>query len=503
MSLSISDVVNVQLIDSPMGASRRDLSMAAIFTYETGDAFNDGSTRYVFVSSASEVANLFGIDSEVYKAAQMYFSITPTPTKAMIARWARTEQKIQATKNAVRGSTLSVDVNIFREVVNGSFSLSVGGTRRTYSGIDLSAAVDLSDVATILSNEVNEDGLEVIYDTEGVRFIVQAKIAGESAETKLGYSEQTDEGEYIGNMLKLEDGQATLVNGSAAVTIAKESPAAALNELHNVYQNWYGIYFAVALTDAELDSAHSWVISSSVDRVLAYTAIRESQIEWNDGNILKKLYSKNSGRLMVQYNNTGDDHAAAALLAQAISTNWAGTNTAKTLKFKQQAVTSDDRITQNEANKCKRLGINFYTDYDGVPMLAEGTMIGGRWIDEIVGLDAFKNACQVQAFNTLQGNPTKIAQTDKGQAQLIGDLNIVGNEFVRNGFLAEGMIWRGNDVGDLHYGDRLEEGYYFYSDSYDTQNSSDRQDREAMPIMSAVKLAGAIHAADIIIQFNR
>ncbi|WP_265332988.1 DUF3383 family protein [Yersinia pestis] len=39
---------------------------------------------------------------------------------------------------------------------------------------------------------------------------------------------------------------------------------------------------------------------------------------------------------MVQYNKTGDDHAAAALLGIALSTNWNAINSAKTVKFKQQ-----------------------------------------------------------------------------------------------------------------------------------------------------------------------
>ena len=156
----------------------------------------------------------------------------------------------------------------------------------------------------------------------------------------------------------------------------------------------------------------------------------------------------------------------------------------------------------NEAEKARRLGVNFYTDYDGVAMLAEGAMLGGTFIDEIVGLDAFLDACQKQAFSTLQGNPGKIAQTDKGQAMLIGSLITIGEEFVRNGFLAGG-IWRGNDVGELTYGDRLDAGYYFYSDTYDLQSIADREARKAMPIMCAIKLAGAIHSVDLLIQFNR
>ncbi|MDF7681187.1 DUF3383 family protein [Enterobacteriaceae bacterium ESL0689] len=91
--------------------------------------------------------------------------------------------------------------------------------------------------------------------------------------------------------------------------------------------------------------------------------------------------------------------------------------------------------------------------------------------------------------------PTKLGDAD-------WLLNIIGAEFVRNGFLAGGL-WRGNDVGALTWGDRLDEGFYFYSDSFDLQSDADREARKMMPVMCAIKLAGAGHSADLLIQFNR
>ena len=503
MSLPINEVVNVQLLPSARSAARRDFSMAVLMTDEVGDAFLDGTTRFVMANSPDDVANLFGTDSEVYKAAQQLFSTQPRLSRAMVGRWVRTAQDIPATANQIKGSTLTLDINMLKEVNNGSFALTIGGVLKEYAGIDLSTAVDMADVAEIISHKMTNDGVVCVYDGVGSRFIIKSKTEGEDGATKLGYTADLQNGTYIGQMLRLEDGLATLINGADEITVPKETTVKALTLLQNETQNFYGIYFAKALTDGELDTAHSWVASSTSSKVLAYTAIREDQIEWDNASIIKKLFDKNSGRLMVQYNNTGDAHAGAALLAEAISTNWNGASTAKTVKFKQQTLTrSDDRITLTEAAKCRRLGVNFYTDYDSVPMLAEGVMLGGRFIDEVTGLDAFVDACQKQAFATLQGAATKIPQTDRGQERIIAGLKVVGNEFNRNGFLGGGL-WGGADIGDLAYGDRLDEGYYFYSDSYDTQTTPDREARKGMPVNTAIKLAGAIHSLDIIVQFNR
>lgn len=501
MSLQIKDIVNAQLMPMSASAKRKDLSMVAIFTSDVGEPFQDASTRYAFVSSAQDVANLFGTGSKTHKASQALFSARPKLKRAMVARFAKEKQEISAMPNALRGSTISAGINAFKAISNGSMALNVGGEEVTLSGLDFSKAIELADVAKTVSEKLPET-LKAVWDELGNRIIIEAVTPGEDDKTRVGYATTSENGIYVGNMLKLEDGQATIVKGKAAESIEAEQPSEAMHKLQNLYQDWYGAYFADALTDEQLNDAHTWVASADM-KVMSYTAIRDEQIEWNNENILKKLYDKNSGRLMVQFNKTGDDHAAAELQAIAVSTVWSGQNTAKTVKFKQQtSVRSDDRITQNEAQKCRRLGVNFYTDYDGINMLAEGVMLGGTFIDEVMGLDAFIDACQKQAFSTLQTSPTKIPQTDKGQAKLIGSLNVIGEEFRRNGFLAGG-VWRGDDIGELTYGDRLEDGFYFYSDSFDTQSQADREERKMMPIMCAVKLAGAGHSVDLLIQFNR
>lgn len=504
MSLSINQVINAQIMPSAMAAARRDLSMAALFTPEVGQAFTDGQTRYVTVASAQDVANLFGSGSSAHRAAQALFSVRPKPNKAIVARWAREKQAIPAVAAALNGGTLSVGVDTFKRITDGAFSLAVDGKTVVLANMDFSKAADLKGVAGIIAGTIPKDaGINAVWDDAGKRLIIQAKTAGVKDAPTLGYASIPPEGTYIGALLKLQNGQATLVDGQDAIDLPPETPSEALGKLENTFQNWYGAYFAAALTDEQLTDAHDWVASAPSAKVLAFTAIRDEQLLWDNASVLKRLADKNSGRLMVQYNKTGDDHAAAALLGIALSTNWNAINSAKTVKFKQQtSVQSDDRITLNEAEKARRLGVNFYTDYDGVAMLAEGVMIGGTFIDETVGLDAFLDACQKQAFSTLQGNASKIPQTDKGQAQLIGSLVTIGEEFVRNGFLAGG-VWRGNDVGNLTYGDRLDAGYYFYSDTYDWQSIADREARKAMPILCAIKLAGAIHSADLLIQFNR
>jgi hypothetical protein len=73
---------------------------------------------------------------------------------------------------------------------------------------------------------------------------------------------------------------------------------------------------------------------------------------------------------------------------------------------------------------------------------------------------------------------------------------------VTNGLVAPG-VWNGDTFGTLKTGDTLTKGYYVYSNPIDGQSQADREARKATPIQVAVKLAGAIHSVDVLVNVNR
>ena len=96
----------------------------------------------------------------------------------------------------------------------------------------------------------------------------------------------------------------------------------------------------------------------------------------------------------------------------------------------------------------------------------------------------------------------KIPQTDDGVARLQARIANVLDQAVRNGFVAPG-VWRADGFGDLETDAYLEKGYYIYADSVNNQLQSEREKRAAPAIQCAIKLAGAIHSVDIVINVNR
>lgn len=286
-----------------------------------------------------------------------------------------------------------------------------------------------------------------------------------------------------------------------------QDPTVAMAALQDVYPGWYAAAFAgltgedtYALTDTQIEAIGDWVMAAD-KKVFGVTTNKADHIEQEPTNPFKKLYDKLASRVLAIYDKN-DPYAVMSLLARGLSVNFAANNSTITLKFKQLPGVTADTISLTEAAKCDALGINFYTYYDDAAMVAEGKTIGKRFFDEIHGLDWFVDAVQKEVFAALYQSPTKVPLTDPGTTRLIDKVEKVGREGGNNGLIAPG-VWTGDPFGTLETGDRLDEGFYVWADTVDNLSTSDREARKAPPIQVAIKLAGAIHSADIIVNFSR
>lgn len=502
MSLPLSHIVNVQLQSVPKSASRRDFGTVLLMTPETGEAFNNVNTRYVYVNSQAEVEQLFGTHSETARAAQPFFAQRPRAKQLIIGIWNKTLRTIDATPNQLIGASLSDSLELFNRVVDGQFTLMIGGKTKKITGLNFSESQDFATIASKLQSALNEpenNTFSVTYDKTGNRFIFSSVAFGVSAETAIGYATNDGTDGYIGAMLKLEDGQAVRKLGKKSETIQPETPAESLLKLIDVNNAWYGLCFAAQLTDGQIEEVSKFAQTNT--KLFALTIIKPSQIEFDETNVIKKLYDAQLDHTLAVFDKD-DMYSAHSAISRLLSMNFAAQNGTLTLKYKTQPTITADQITSTEYQKAKRLGINIYTYFDEVPLIAEGTVIGGKFADEIVILDWFADAVQKELFARLYKSPTKIPLTDKGNQILIDAVIKVCEEGINNGAFAPGK-WTGDSFGELETGEQLELGYYVWAAPMDTLSDSDREQRRATPIQTAVKLAGAIHHVDVIVNFNR
>lgn len=195
--------------------------------------------------------------------------------------------------------------------------------------------------------------------------------------------------------------------------------------------------------------------------------------------------------------------AIAAYMSVLMSTDFDGSNTTSTLQMKDLVgVDVDTGINQTTANTCETVGVDFYTSIAGIPKVFSTG--GNDFSDNVYNLMWLRFALQVAGFNAIATTSTKLPQTEPGMAVLKGAYQDVLNQAIRNGYIAPGS-WtspeRFGNVTDL-LANVAEQGWYMYSAPVAIQNQADRVARTAPLIQIAIKLAGAIHSTDVVVNVN-
>ncbi|EOX6670656.1 DUF3383 family protein [Klebsiella pneumoniae] len=377
--LPVSNVVNVDVIMSPVAATGRNFGALLILGTSTVIPVTERIRQY---SAIEDIGDDFGVDSPEYEAATIFFSQSPKPTLVYIGRWAKT--------------------------------LAEG-----------------------------EDGT--------VETLLQA------------------------------------VNASLQ------------------YTNWYGLAIADSadLVEADVISVGAAIEASSLSRILAVTTDDVNVlVSGNTDNIGYKLKAASYSRTFWQYSSSSK-YAAISAFGRAFTVNFTGNNTTITLKFKTEPGVTYETLTTAQASAIDAINGNVYVYYaNDTAIIQQGVMANGDFFDERHGLDWLQNYVQTNLYNLLYTSNTKIPQTDAGVTRLMTNVEASLDQAVNNGLIAPG-VWNGGPIGQIESGDTLTKGYYVYADSVDNQAQSDREARKSPVIQAAIKLAGAIHYADVQINVVR
>ena len=300
---------------------------------------------------------------------------------------------------------------------------------------------------------------------------------------------------YIGRWAK------TLAEGEAG---AVETLLQAVNACLQ-YTNWYGLAIADSadLVEADVISVAAAIEASSLSRILAVTTADVNVlVSWNTDNIGYKLKAADYSRTFWQYSSSSK-YAAISAFGRAFTVNFTGNNTTITLKFKTEPGVTHETLTTAQASAIDAINGNVYVYYaNDTAIIQQGVMANGDFFDERHGLDWLQNYVQTNLYNLLYTSTTKIPQTDAGVTRLMTNVEASLDQAVNNGLVAPG-VWNGGPIGQIESGDTLTKGYYVHADSVENQAQSDREARKSPVIQAAIKLAGAIHYADVQINVVR
>lgn len=491
-TLAISDVVNVHIVMSTKAAATRNFGALLVLG---SSPVIDVTERIRQYSSLSGVTSDFGTSAPEYLAANLFFSQSPQPSILYIGRWAEA-----ATSAILKGATLSTAQQAlanFTAVTAGGMKITIDGTLKTLTAINLSSVVNLNGVASAISTALAASGT-CVWNATLSRFEITSATTGVTS--TIGYAQPPASGVDLAILMGLETGQASApVNGVIAETLL-----AAVSAVASQSNDWYGLMVTdTSPVDADILGVAAFIEGSGQSRIFGYTTQNSLALDpTSTADIAYKLKAANYKRTFTQFSSSSP-YAVASIFGRAFTVNFQGNNTTITLKFKQEPGITAESLTETQADALNAKNCNVFVNYDNdTAIIQEGEMCNGYFFDEVHGLDWLQNDIQTAVFNLLYTGPTKTPQTNPGINRIVTTIDSRCDQAVSNGLVAPG-VWNGPDVGAIVSGQTLTKGYYVFANPVDTQSQADREARKAPVIQAAIKLAGAVHFADVIVNVNR
>ncbi len=410
--------------------------------------------------------------------------------------------------NGVNADSIDIASTVVSFIPNGQ--VPVGNQ----SNLGSTLAGTLANLLTFLQSSSDSNLVKCTYVNDGVGhiYLVAASpgVGGDSitttaSSTNIAASGATlvgVTGTDISTLLGL-----TLASGASPIVIglAAESPLAAVQAAANVSTQWYGVTFASTAQpqNSDYESVASYILASSRSRLFALTIQNPACLDpTQTEDLASVLQSFNNKRVIWQYSSS-DPYAVMSLLGREFTVNFNGNLTTITTAYKQEPGVQGENLNQTQFATVVGKGGNVLINVNnGAVMVWPGQMSNGYWFDEVHNVDWFQNRTQTDLFNLLYETTTKVPQTDAGDNTMANTIEGSCAAAVYNGMAAPGQ-WNAAGFGALSTGDQLSKGFYVYFPPIATQSESDRTERISVPFQVALKLAGAVHIADVIVNINR
>ena len=499
MSVSINNVVTVTLLQSGALAMADNPNVVTMLTSEQQGPLSSAS-RYRIYADSDSVATDFGTASKAYDFALSFFGTSPNATNAggflVIGYWRGAEETVVATSASLNGAQLSEAsvVGGLQQVADGTLTVDVDGVPEALTGLDFQSATTLAAIVDVIDAELTGATASI----SDQRVVITSDTSG--ASSTVTFASDPGTGTFIGQTLALTTGSGGfLTQGAAAETLTAETKLAAITELF-AQVKFRGAMFIDNPTDEESKTLAEWgqandVLQYDVFDAPANLTVDPTNVVWDI-----KLSSLTNYRML--FSKAGNRKLAASYMARAHTVNFAAENSALTMHLKELSVAAEE-YTQTQVNQAQTVGLDLYTTIKLTPAIL--TSGANNFTDERYNLIAYVDFLQIDMYNLLKQTSTKIPQTTRGVNQLIDQAEKTTIQFVRAGVFAPGTWSSPDTFGDLETFRRgiSNNGFYWLAGSLAAQAQNSREARQSPVLQGAVKLAGAIHSVDIIVNVNR
>jgi hypothetical protein len=372
-------------------------------------------------AEAALAANYFsGFDNSTQKPGNLYFSQYPTsPVSAYL-----------------RSGSLAALTLTQLQALSGILTITVDGTVKTSSNINLSSATSFSNAATIIAAAFTT-GPTVTYNSQLAAFVFTSTTTGATSTMTFAT------GTLSAGLNLTQATGAALSQGAIAAT-----PAGAMAAIAALTQNWAAFMTVFEPVIADKIAFAQWVVSQN--NRFAYIAWDTDSNAIVPGNTTCFGAQVNALSLSGSVPISGDAAAAAAagstlaallppvaafVLGSIASIDFTRTSGRITFAFKSQSGLTASVTNQTVANTLDTNGYNFYGAYatanQGFTFFYPGS-VGGKfnWLDEYVNeiwLNSQLQLAMMTLLTTVTSVPYNVAGNTLIEASCMDPINAALN----------------------------------------------------------------------------
>lgn len=396
------------------------------------------TTGVLTFTSVATVGAYFGLDSDEYKAAQIYFAgynnKYAAPRALLFAR--RIDDLIDAW---VRSAPNQHSLAEYQEITNGSIEIEIDGRPISVTGVNFSNATSLSDVGEELAGAIAEAGdivVNVLYSSVNRSFTIYSSTLG--AESSVSFPTDGESGTGLASYMRFTEASGAVQSkGSGPLTLEEQ-----MADILEVTQNWVTYTTLWEASTEEILELAAWASSHFGWLYCAYTT---------QDSVLVPDTTTDPGSLIIdnQYDHTAISYGpidyAVFLMGVAASIAWQRLNGTITFAFKSQAGLTAYVLKEADAATLKAKRYNYYGNFAtrnaNFIWEYEGLLSASAYnfIDPYVNAIWFTNRIQVALMGTL-GLHGRIPYNQRGYSIIRAAMLDPVTEALNNAAIEPGVV---------------------------------------------------------------
>ena len=381
---------------------------------------------HVVVANAADAGEYFGTTSDEYKFAAQYFGYT-SPPPASKPKKLRFAAHVDAARPArIYGEDVATTLAEFQAVTAGALTITLAGVTANLTGIDLSTAATLADVATAVTTAIYGDlpGSVVSYDALSGTFnlVTASTDTADISVTSTALSELLGWG-----------AGAILSPGSAAL-----SPIESLRAAEQVTDSFGSFSFGATLTTSEIVEVARYNASLN----LKYMYLQSVTAATAQAVSAAVLSIPSVGLVL---NATAGEFKESIPQAIMAATNYSLRSATVNYMFRQLGALTADVTTDAGANLYDGLRVNYYGETASagqkVAFFQRGFLCGGA--TDALDMGVHANEQWLKAYLTarllsLQLSLGKIPANNEGRGYVLAQVTDAANLAKFNGTILPG-----------------------------------------------------------------